>query len=201
MNVGFALVMSAHQTWVRTIDGQTAQQLGPDPMLGMAHGRPLPLIDRRQAHPRHQPAHALAASGMAVTAKMPGRLPRAIPRRLHELLVDDPHQRQVLRAKSYKDRAARLIADGRMQPPGLAAIEASKRGGLWDAMADVDALVVPADLAAALEGQARAADNFHGAAPSYRRNWIKAAKGPETRARRIAQTADHAARAVKIPQM
>jgi uncharacterized protein YdeI (YjbR/CyaY-like superfamily) len=91
-----------------------------------------------------------------------------------------------------------------MQPPGLAAIEASKRNGLWDAMAEVDALVIPPDLAAALDGVQPAADNFHGAAPSYRRNvlrWIKGAKTPDTRARRIAQTVDHAVRGVKLPQM
>jgi uncharacterized protein YdeI (YjbR/CyaY-like superfamily) len=114
-----------------------------------------------------------------------------------------PRRHQVW-AKSYKDRAARLISEGRMQPPGLAAIKDSKRDGLWEVMADVDALVVPADLAAALEGKTQAAENFHGAAPSYRRNvlrWIKGAKAPETRTRRIAQTVDHAARAVKIPQM
>lgn len=54
-------------------------------------------------------------------------------------------------AQSYKDRAARLIAENRMQPAGLAAIERSKREGLWDAMADVDALIVPDDQANALD--------------------------------------------------
>jgi uncharacterized protein YdeI (YjbR/CyaY-like superfamily) len=114
-----------------------------------------------------------------------------------------PRRHQVW-AKSYKDRAARLIAEGRIRPPGLAAIEASKRDGLWEVMADVDALVVPADLAAALDAHRSAVENFHGSAPSYRRNvlrWIASAKTPATRATRLAQTVEHAARGAKISQM
>lgn len=114
-----------------------------------------------------------------------------------------PRRHQVW-AKTYKDRAARLIADGRMMPAGLAAITASQRDGLWDAMADVDALIVPPDLDAALAVNPVAAERFAAAAPSYRRNvlrWIKAAKTPPTRAKRIAVTVDHAERDAKIPQM
>ncbi len=44
-------------------------------------------------------------------------------------------------SKTYKDRAADLIADGRMHASGLAAIESSKHHGLWDFMDDVDALI------------------------------------------------------------
>lgn len=54
-------------------------------------------------------------------------------------------------SKSYKDRAADLIADGRMHPAGLAAIESSKHRRLWDVMDDVDALIAPNDLVAALD--------------------------------------------------
>jgi uncharacterized protein YdeI (YjbR/CyaY-like superfamily) len=113
-------------------------------------------------------------------------------------------RRQQIWAQTYKDRAARLIAEGRMTPAGLAAIAASQREGLWDAMADVDALVVPADLQAALHAVPPAADHFEAAAPSYRRNvlrWIKSAKTPATRNKRIKLTSDHAARGSKLPQM
>jgi uncharacterized protein YdeI (YjbR/CyaY-like superfamily) len=107
-------------------------------------------------------------------------------------------------AKSYKDRAARLIAEGRMQSPGLSAIEASKRAGLWDAKADADALVVPPDLAKRLGASVPALQDFERSAPSYRRNvlrWIASAKTAETRLKRIAETVDFASRGVKIPQM
>jgi uncharacterized protein YdeI (YjbR/CyaY-like superfamily) len=61
-------------------------------------------------------------------------------------------------AKSYKDRAARLIQEGRMHPAGLKAIEEAKREGLWDVMNDVDALVIPDDLATALDARPPAAE-------------------------------------------
>lgn len=107
-------------------------------------------------------------------------------------------------AESYKQRAARLEQAGRMHPAGLAAIEESKRLGLWDYMADVDALAVPDDLHAALAAQPPALENFEAAAPSYRRNvlrWIKLAKAPATRAKRIKQAAETSARGEKISQM
>lgn len=107
-------------------------------------------------------------------------------------------------AKSYKDRVARLDAEGRMHPAGLASIEESKRNGLWDFMNDVDALIIPDDLNVALESNPPALENFTTAAPSYRRNvlrWIKLAKTDKTRAKRIDKTADFAARDEKIPQM
>lgn len=114
-----------------------------------------------------------------------------------------PRRHQVW-AQSYKNRAARLIAEGHMRPAGLAAIETAKRERLWDAMADVDALIVPTDLAVALEARPPAPASFAAQAPSYRRNvlrWIKAAKAVDTRGKRIAATVDHAARGAKIPQM
>ncbi len=114
-----------------------------------------------------------------------------------------PRQTQAW-AKSYKDRAAQLIADGRMTDAGLKSIAASKGNGLWDYWADVDALIVPEDLRAALDGTPIAAQNFDQSAPSYRRNllrWVKLAKTPQTRTKRIAQIVDHAARDEKIPQM
>ncbi|MCI5082728.1 MAG: hypothetical protein MRY78_13610, partial [Saprospiraceae bacterium] len=49
-------------------------------------------------------------------------------------------------AKTYKDRAARLEKEGRMQDAGRKAIALSKKNGLWNFMDDVDALIKPADL-------------------------------------------------------
>ncbi len=113
-------------------------------------------------------------------------------------------RRQQAWARSYKDRAARLEAEGRMQARGRAAIERSKRLGLWDATAPVDALLVPDDLRAALRARPAAERFFDAAAPSYRRNvlrWIAGAKRPETRAKRIATTVDLSALGEKVPQM
>ena len=107
-------------------------------------------------------------------------------------------------ARSYKDRAARLIEEKRMHPAGLAAIETSKGNGLWSFIDDVDALIVPDDLRRALEARPVAADWFDATAPSYRRNvlrWIKLAKTAKTRTKRIIDTVNASAKGEKIPQM
>lgn len=104
-------------------------------------------------------------------------------------------------AQSYKDRAARLEAEGLMRAPGAASVAAGKANGLWDFMADVDRLEVPADLGAAL-GPARGA--WDALAPSYRRNvlrWIKLAKTDATRAKRVAAASDATAEGRKLAQM
>ena len=106
-------------------------------------------------------------------------------------------------AKSYKDRAQRLIAEERMHPAGLAAIEASEAAGLWGVMDDVDALVVPDDLATALLA-GRSAEAFAAFPPSYRRNvlrWIAIAKTPSTRQKRIDRTVEVTHRGERIPNL
>jgi len=105
-------------------------------------------------------------------------------------------------AKTYKDRATRLEAEGRMQPFGLAAIAAAKLAGRWDETQAVDALEVPDDLAGAL-GQQTAAI-FDAMAQSYRRNvlrWLHNVKRPETRAARVARIVETTARGEKLTQL
>jgi len=46
-------------------------------------------------------------------------------------------------AKTYKDRAERLIATGRMRQAGLESVHLAKASGAWEAMNDVDMLVAP----------------------------------------------------------
>lgn len=105
-------------------------------------------------------------------------------------------------SKSYKLRAARLIDSGRMQPTGLAAIESSKAIGLWDVMDDVDALIAPDDLLAALDGRPPARANYEAFPPSTKRNtlrWIKIARTTATRRRRIERTTELAAQNHRVP--
>lgn len=112
-------------------------------------------------------------------------------------------RRQQAWAQSYKDRVERLAAAGRMAAPGNEAIVRSKLLGMWDATAAVDQLLVPDDLRVALRAAGPAEIGFAAAAPSYRRNilrWISAARRPETRAKRIETTVDHATRGVRVPQ-
>jgi uncharacterized protein YdeI (YjbR/CyaY-like superfamily) len=117
--------------------------------------------------------------------------------RTMQLISPRRHQRWTA---SYRARAERLVAEGRMAASGLAAMAAAKAAGTWEADPEVDALLVPDDLAEAL-GQA--APMFDAFPPSHRRNvlrWIAGAKTPPTRAKRIATVADLARQGKRVPQ-
>lgn len=91
-------------------------------------------------------------------------------------------------ARSNKERVKRLVAEGRMQPAGLAKIEAAKRDGSWTLLDSVESLAVPADLKKALAA-AGAAKAFEALSKSAKRAHLYAlvtAKKPETRAKRMA---------------
>lgn len=95
-------------------------------------------------------------------------------------------------AKSYKDRAGRLITEDRMQPAGLSSVNLAKASGAWDEMNEVDSLALPADLLSALKSHRNALAFFEAFPPSTRRNilrWISSAKTSGTREKRINETA------------
>ena len=105
-------------------------------------------------------------------------------------------------ARSYKERAERLTLEGRMRPAGLAAIEDSKRRDLWDVLDDVDDLILPDDLVRALASHGSATEHFAAFQESAKRfalRWIKLARSPEARARRIGKTASLAEQNLKVP--
>lgn len=92
-------------------------------------------------------------------------------------------------AASNKARVARLVDAGLMTEAGLRVVEAAQRDGSWNLLDDVEALRVPADLAAALAADPVAAAGFERLSPSAKRLalWsVVSAKRPETRARRVA---------------
>lgn len=100
-------------------------------------------------------------------------------------------------AASNKARVERLIADGRMAPAGLAAIERAKANGSWEVLDGPERLEIPDDLAVALDDHPPAAANFAAFPPSARKGllgWIALAMRPETRAARVARVAEAAAR-------
>lgn len=111
-------------------------------------------------------------------------------------------RRQQHWAKTYKDRAARLIEEGKMEPAGYKSIEVSKENGLWNFMDDVDALIKPDDLFRALEAHPPALENFDHFPASVQRftlRWIKLAKTAPTRTKRIEKAAKLAQKNEKIP--
>ena len=95
-----------------------------------------------------------------------------------------------------KEKIARLEAEGRMAPPGIAVVEEAKRSGTWTALDDVENMVVPDDLAAAFAACPGAAETWEAYPRSIKRGmleWILDAKRPPTREKRIAETAEDAA--------
>jgi uncharacterized protein YdeI (YjbR/CyaY-like superfamily) len=96
-----------------------------------------------------------------------------------------------------KQRVERLMAAGLMAPAGLAKVEAAQADGTWTALDAVEALEVPADLAAAFDlhpGSRARWDAFPRSARRGALEWIVQAKKAETRARRVDETARLAAR-------
>ena len=85
---------------------------------------------------------------------------------------------------------ARLIAEGRMRPAGLAAVEAAQADGRWGrAYAGPATITVPDDLAAALAAEPAAEEAFAGLDKTnrYAFLWrVVTAATPQTRAKRIA---------------
>jgi uncharacterized protein YdeI (YjbR/CyaY-like superfamily) len=95
-------------------------------------------------------------------------------------------------SKVNKERIERLVAEDMMAAPGLAKIERAKADGSWSRLDEVEALVIPDDLAQALSRHEGAAANFEAFPRSAKRGileWIMQARRPETRAKRIAETA------------
>lgn len=106
-------------------------------------------------------------------------------------------------ARSNKERVARLAAQGLMAPAGLAAIETAKADGSWSLFDDVEAEVVPDDLAAALDDRPPARQNFDAFPASARKAvlfWLVTAKRPETREKRVREAAEKAQRGERANQ-
>jgi uncharacterized protein YdeI (YjbR/CyaY-like superfamily) len=119
----------------------------------------------------------------------------SLPRKLDSertMLLLSPRKPGSLWSALNKRRAERMIAAGLMRPAGLALIEAAQADGSWTALDAVEALAIPDDLAAALDARPPARTHFEAFPRSAKRGileWILQAKRPETRARRVEETA------------
>ncbi|XGV96108.1 MAG: YdeI family protein [Leptolyngbya sp. BL-A-14] len=99
-------------------------------------------------------------------------------------------------SKLNKERVERLLQQGLMMPAGLAKVEAAKADGSWNALDAIEALEIPPDLELALTTMGEAKQNFEAFPKSVKRGileWIAAAKKPETRTKRVEETARLAA--------
>ena len=95
-----------------------------------------------------------------------------------------------------KAKIVRLIEERRLQPAGQALVDAARANGAWTVYDEIEDLVIPGDLAAALKSNPAAEARFDRFSASARKNilwWIKAAKTAPTRTRRINTTVERAA--------
>ena len=96
-----------------------------------------------------------------------------------------------------KVRIARLTEQGLMREAGIKMVEIAKASGKWDALNDVEELIVPADLQELFDQNPDAMRHWDAFSRSSRRGileWILNAKRPETRMKRITETVRLAAK-------
>jgi uncharacterized protein YdeI (YjbR/CyaY-like superfamily) len=110
------------------------------------------------------------------------------------MLRYSPRKSKSVWSKINKEKALRLITEGRMHSTGLARIEDAKKNGYWDiAYTNKKQEEVPSDLTKALNKDQIARYNFYNFANSYRNNyigWIVNAKTDLTRRRRILEVVE-----------
>lgn len=100
-------------------------------------------------------------------------------------------------SRPNKLRIERLAAAGLMAPAGTALVEAATVDGSWTLLDAVEDPVVPDDLGAAIAAHPPALERWDAFRRSVRRGileWIVQAERPETRAKRVTETAEPAAR-------
>ncbi|MGF1515538.1 MAG: YdeI family protein [Elainellaceae cyanobacterium] len=119
----------------------------------------------------------------------------SVPRKLDEarkMLYFAPRKPGSGWSRPNKARVARMVALAKMMPAGLAKVAAAKADGSWSALDDVENLIVPNDLAAALAAMPPATEHWEAFPRSVKRGileWIASAKREATRGKRIEETA------------
>lgn len=100
-------------------------------------------------------------------------------------------------SKLNKTRLKELEAEGMILPAGQRAIDLAKANGSWSLLDEIENLTMPDELAAALDALPPARANFEAFAVSVKKGilaWVTSAKRPETKAKRIAEVVENAAR-------
>lgn len=95
-------------------------------------------------------------------------------------------------SRPNKQRVERMLRAGLMAEAGLRKVELAKQDGSWSKLDAIEDLAVPEDLAQALLAYSAAEQNFNAFPRSAKRGileWIANAKTPQTRAKRVVETA------------
>lgn len=102
-----------------------------------------------------------------------------------------------------KEKIKRLLSENRIAPAGHEMIRIAKEMGTWDALNDVENLIIPSDMQHVLDKNPTAFQNWEAFPPSTKRGileWIFSAKREVTRAKRIKETVEKAERNVRANQ-
>ena len=127
----------------------------------------------------------------------------SLPRKLDKtrtMLYISPRKKGSNWSKVNKDYVVQLQQAGLLKETGIQKIEAAKKDGSWNFLDDVEALILPDDLKLAFSENNTAYENWHAFGRSTKRGtleWIKNAKKPETRAKRIKNTVEQAAKNIR----
>jgi uncharacterized protein YdeI (YjbR/CyaY-like superfamily) len=95
-------------------------------------------------------------------------------------------------SKINKEKVARFIELGLMTQAGLESVMLAKQNGSWNSLDEIEELIIPSDLEAALLQHESAMPFFESLSKSNKKMalyWISSAKRPETRQKRV----DHVA--------
>jgi uncharacterized protein YdeI (YjbR/CyaY-like superfamily) len=113
-----------------------------------------------------------------------------------------PRKAKSMWSKVNREKVAVLTKAGRMQPPGIDAVESAKADGRWDAAYDSPSnATMPEDLQKALDRNKKAKAFFESLnkVNRYAIMWrVQTATKPETRAKRIAELVAMLAKGEKI---
>ena len=99
-----------------------------------------------------------------------------------------------------KQKIEQLIGKGMMAPAGLEMVAIAKENGTWNALDDVENLIIPNDLQQAFEKAPTAFAHWENFPRSSKRGileWILNAKRSETRQKRIKQTVELAGKNIR----
>lgn len=106
-------------------------------------------------------------------------------------------------SKVNKLKVEKLLKQNKIMPQGIKMIEYAKQNGTWDALNQVDELLVPQEMEALFAQNKVAKDNFNNFPPSTKRGileWILNAKQQDTKLKRITQTVELAAQNIRANQ-
>ncbi|MBK7245106.1 MAG: YdeI/OmpD-associated family protein [Saprospiraceae bacterium] len=106
-------------------------------------------------------------------------------------------------SKINKEKIERLKQEGLLMPAGQESISIAQQNGTWNILDDVEELEISEDLEKEFNTREGSKEYFLSLSKSVKKSmlqWIKLAKRPETRQKRIVELVEHANRKIRPKQ-